>query len=238
MQHSIRDPNRDHAHGRIWRITYKNRPLVKPAMIDGAPIAALLDLLRTEPELRSHYRVRTELWNRPTSDVVAEAAKWLVSVKDSDPEYEHCKLEALWLHQAHDVINEPLLKDVLKSPDFRARAAATRVLGYWRDRVEKPLELLRDQVTDEHPRVRLEAVRALSFFGSQEAIDVVVESLILDQDDYLKYTFNETMKTLERRVKGQTELPHEGTDWDKRNAEGYSVPPEGKGAKKATGKGK
>jgi glucose/arabinose dehydrogenase len=28
MQHSLRDPNRDHNHGRIWRITYPKRPLV------------------------------------------------------------------------------------------------------------------------------------------------------------------------------------------------------------------
>jgi glucose/arabinose dehydrogenase len=233
MQHSIRDPNRDHSHGRIWRVHYTGRPLVKPAKIDGQPIAALLDLLRTEPEERTHYRVRRELWDRPTSEVVGETAKWLAGLAKDDPQYEHHKLEALWLHQAHDVINEPLLKDVLKSSDFRARAAATRVLGYWRDRVEKPLALLQQLVTDEHPRVRLEAVRALSFFGSQEAIDVAVESLVLDQDDYLKYTFNETMKTLERRVKGQTALPHEGTDWDKRHAEGYRVPAEQKAKGKA-----
>ncbi|HEY2415458.1 MAG TPA: PVC-type heme-binding CxxCH protein [Pirellulaceae bacterium] len=224
MQHSIRDPNRDHSHGRIWRVTYKNRPLVKPAKIDGQPIAALLDLLRTEPEERTHYRVRTELWNRPTADVIGETAKWLAGLAKNDPNYEHHKLEALWLHQAHDTINEPLLKELLRSTDFRARAASTRVLGYWRDRVAKPLDLLREQVSDDHPRVRLEAIRALSFFGSQDAIDVAVESLVFDQDDYLKYTFNETMKTLERRVKGQTNLPHEGTDWDKRHAEGYKVP--------------
>ena len=31
MQHSLRDPNRDHTHGRIWRITYPSRPLVEQA---------------------------------------------------------------------------------------------------------------------------------------------------------------------------------------------------------------
>ena len=31
MQHSLRDPNRDHTHGRIWRITYPKRPLVEKA---------------------------------------------------------------------------------------------------------------------------------------------------------------------------------------------------------------
>ena len=45
MQHHIRDPNRDHRHGRIYRITYEGRPLLKPARIEGRPIAALLDLL-------------------------------------------------------------------------------------------------------------------------------------------------------------------------------------------------
>src|SRR4030095_4215367 len=98
------------------------------------------------------------------------------------------------------VVNEELLKQVLRSPDFRARAAATRVLCYWRDRVKEPLKLLQVQVNDENIRVRLEAVRALSFFNSQEAIDIATESLLYDQDDYLKYTFNETINTLNKRV--------------------------------------
>ena len=31
MQHNARDPYRDHTHGRVYRITYPSRPLVKPA---------------------------------------------------------------------------------------------------------------------------------------------------------------------------------------------------------------
>ena len=57
-------------------------------------------------------------------------------------------------------------------------------------------------MNDEHPRVRLEAVRALSFFHTQEAIDVAVESLAATtRTTTSKYTLNETMNTLERRVK-------------------------------------
>ena len=37
MQHHIRDPNRDHKHGRIYRITYPGRPLLKPVAIEGEP---------------------------------------------------------------------------------------------------------------------------------------------------------------------------------------------------------
>ena len=70
--------------------------------------------------------------------------------------------------------------------------------------MKKPLELLEQQVNDEHPRVRLEAVRALSFFKGKDvsaALDVATQSLIYDQDDYLEYTLNETMATLDRRLK-------------------------------------
>ena len=97
-----------------------------------------------------------------------------------------------------------LLKQLLRSPDARVRAAATRVLCYWQDRVENPLELLRTQINDEHPRVRLEAIRALSFVKADQAskaLEVAVESLIHPQDVYLTYTLNETMATLNRRVK-------------------------------------
>ncbi|VAX41083.1 Putative cytochrome c [hydrothermal vent metagenome] len=203
MQHSIRDPNRDHAHGRIWRVSYKNRPLVKPAKIAGEPIMALLDLLKS-PEDRTRFRVRRELRLHKTKKVVRAIDKWIAKLDKKDKNYQHHLLEALWVNQHHDVVDEILLKQLLQSPDFRVRAAATRVLCYWRDRVEKPLDLLRKQINDKHPRVRIEAIRALSFFkGDQaaEALEVSVDSLLLPQDYYLKYTLQETMNTLEGRVK-------------------------------------
>ena len=86
----------------------------------------------------------------------------------SDPEYWRQMLEALWLHQSLDNVDVPFLKQMLTCPEPRARAAATRVLCYWRDRVSDPVELLRKQVNDEHPRVRLEAIRALSFFDHDQ----------------------------------------------------------------------
>ncbi|MCE9606685.1 MAG: HEAT repeat domain-containing protein [Planctomycetia bacterium] len=201
MQHNLRDPNRDHNHGRIWRIAYTKQPLVKPAKIAGEPIAALLNLLKNEPEERTRARVRTELWNRDVAEVMTELKSWTAGLDTSDPNYEHHLLEGLWLRQALDVVDEAYLTKMLKSPEPKARAAATRVLCYWRDRVAKPLALLQQQVNDAHPRVRLEAIRALSFFHTQEAIDISVESLLYEDDDYLKYTLAETTKTLDARVK-------------------------------------
>jgi len=60
MQHHIRDPHRDHTHGRIYRITYEGRPLLKPPGIDGQSVENLLDRLR-EPENNTRTRAKTEL---------------------------------------------------------------------------------------------------------------------------------------------------------------------------------
>jgi hypothetical protein len=95
---------------------------------------------------------------------------------------------------------------MLRSPEPRARAAATRVLCYWRDRVSDPLALLKTQVQDEHPRVRLEAVRACSFFQSGQAAEVALLALEKEADPdkpdyYIKYCLDETMKALDRYVK-------------------------------------
>ena len=203
MQHSLRDPKRDVEHGRIWRITYPGRPLVEKAKVAGATLPELLDLLKVYED-RTRYRARRELRERPAAEVLAALAKWVERLSPSEPDYWHHKLEALWLHQSLDEVDASLLKELLTCPEPRARAAATRVLCYWRDRVEDPLGLLRVQVNDKHPRVRLEAVRALSFFDGKDAAtaqEVAMESLLQPQDDYLEYTLNETNKTLDKRLK-------------------------------------
>lgn len=199
MQHNLRDPSRGREHGRVYRVTYEGRPLLKPAKIAGEPIDKLLELLN-EPEDRVRYRARIELGGRETKQVMAALQKWMGKLVASDPQFEHQMMEALWLHQSHNVVNEDLLARMLRSPDFRARAAATRVLCYWRDRVARPLDLVRTQINDVHPRVRLEAIRALSFFHDQAALAAAIELLAHPDDEYLRFVFNETLNTLERRL--------------------------------------
>src|SRR4029077_2543357 len=88
-------------------------------------------------------------------------------------------------------------KQILRSSEPRARAAATRVLCYWRDGLSDPLGLLAVQADDQHPRVRLEAVRAASFFRDGRAADVALRALKHPTDYYINYTLGETMGTLE-----------------------------------------
>jgi mono/diheme cytochrome c family protein/glucose/arabinose dehydrogenase len=197
LQHHLRDPNRDHQHGRIYRLTYPGRPLLTPKKIHGEPIEALVELLK-EPEDDVRLRAKIELDTRDSAQVIAAVQKWEKALDRSAPEFEHHRLEALWVHQWHNVVNLPLLNDVLQSPDPRARAQAVRVLCYWRDRVPNALDLLTVAVADPAPRVRLEAVRAASFFRGADTVRAleIANAVASDKDYYIDYCYKETMKQL------------------------------------------
>ncbi len=201
MQHHIRDPNRDHTHGRIYRMTYEGRPLIQPPKIAGEPIEKLLELLE-EPEDNTRTRVKIELGGRDTKQVIAAVDQWAKQFDPNKVEDQHHLLEALWVHQWHSVVSEPLLRQMLRSPEPRARAQGVRVLGYWRERVRNPLQLLREAANDKSPRVRLEAVRGASFFKGREAMEIAHDVLKYDMDYYLNYTFKETKRQLAKSVNG------------------------------------
>jgi azurin/glucose/arabinose dehydrogenase len=196
LQHHLRDPNRDHGHGRLYRITYEGRPLLEPKKVHGEPIAKLLELLK-EPENDVRLRAKIELGKHDPAEVVKGVKQWLNLLDEKDPAYEHHVLEGLWVHQWHNVVDLDLLKRVLKSPEPRARAQGVRVMGYWRDRVPEALALLKVAAEDEAPRVRLEAVRVASFFRDWQAADVALAALKHPADYYITYCLKETMRQLE-----------------------------------------
>ncbi|MEM7453748.1 MAG: PVC-type heme-binding CxxCH protein [Planctomycetota bacterium] len=196
LQHNLRDPSRDQSHGRIWRVTYKDRPLLTPPRIEGAPIADLLELLK-EYEDRTRYRAKRELAERDINEVLPELETWLGALDENDPEYEHRLLEGLWMYQTFNSPEPQLLERLLRAEDHRARAAATRVLSFWLNDIENSIELVRERVNDDHPRVRVEAVRALSFMEGDDAIEAALDVLEHEMDYYLQYTLDETMRALE-----------------------------------------
>jgi len=199
MQHNLRDPNRDKHHGRIWRVRYKDKPLLDIPKIEGAPIADVVRLLeRYEDSVR--HLARMELRNRDTDKVVSAIDAWLGEQTGDDEQTEHNRLEALWVMQHHDRVRGDLLATVLASQDHRARAAATRVLSYWRDRIDGATELLIAAALDDSARVRLEAVRAASFFADAGQGRLIVDAAMTKPlDYYLNYAITETNTTLDRR---------------------------------------
>lgn len=130
MQHNIRDPNRDHVHGRIFRLTVKGRPLQKPVKIHGQSIAALLENLK-HPVNGVRHRTRIELSARDSDEVIAATREWMKDFDPNDETEAHHLLEALWLHQQHGVRNEELLNTLLSSDVRHAVVAANTVQHFW-----------------------------------------------------------------------------------------------------------
>ena len=182
MQHNARDPLRDHVHGRIYRITYPSRPLVEEPEIAGAPIEVLLDNLKL-PEYRARYRTRRELRGREASEVLPKIEEWVAELDEDAPQYEHHLLEALWVTWGLNQVDESLLRRLLEAEDYRARAAAVRVLRYMGHQVEDQTDLLVEAARDPHGRVRLEAIVAASWLDKEEGMRVlrVAEEKPLDK---------------------------------------------------------
>jgi mono/diheme cytochrome c family protein/glucose/arabinose dehydrogenase len=197
MQHNARDPLRDHVHGRIYRITYPARPLVKPAPVAGASIESLLPNLK-EPESRTRYRTRRELRARPTGEVLPAVKKWAAS-QTSD----HAKLEALWTTWGMNAADEGLLRELLASTDYHARAAAVRVLRYNTHRIADHAALLERAAADDHGRVRLEASIAASWLPDISAAKKIVAIAAgKPLDEWSKAP----LKTAEDRLHGIVEI--------------------------------
>ncbi|WP_373496250.1 PVC-type heme-binding CxxCH protein [Aquiflexum sp.] len=184
MQHNARDPLRDHVHGRIYRITYPSRPLVTPAKIDGASIPELLDNLKL-PEFRARYRTRRELRGRNVDEVNSAIKTWSANLDKNDPRYEHYLTEALWVTWGLNKVDQELLKQLLKAKDYRARAAAVRILRYTGHQVEDQDKLLMDAVKDEHGRVRLEAIVAASWLPREKGLPILAEAEIMPLDEWM-----------------------------------------------------
>jgi mono/diheme cytochrome c family protein len=199
MQHNARDPLRDHDHGRVYRITYPSRPLVKPAVVDGAPIATLLENLKL-PEYRSRYRSRRELSGRKVEDVLSALSKWVAALDKNDVRYNHHMLEALWTTWAINRVDTALLKKLIVNDDFRVRSAAVRVLRYNFELFPDTLDLLKAAAADEHGRVRLESVIAATWYDRAGALDVVSIAKSKGTDNWT----DKVIPAAEDRLRGKT----------------------------------
>ena len=170
-QASLRHPDRDKKHGRIWRITTKGQPLLKPPALAKMNAAQLCNQLPA-PLRRTRKLAKLRLMDLPKAKAIAATQQWVDALKPTDPALEAKLFEAIGVFESHEVVDRPLLERLLASKDYRARAYATRVVGRWHDRLKNPLALLRRSATDEHSRVRLEAIVAASDVREAESIAI------------------------------------------------------------------
>jgi len=204
MQHNARDPLRDHVHGRIYRITYPSRPLVEPAKVHDATIPELLDNLKL-PEYRTRYRSRRVLRGRDHAAVKSALESWIADLDQSDPQYEHHLLEALWVTWGLNDLDQDLLRQLLGAKDFRARAAVTQILRYAGHQVEDQEALLTQAAADEHSRVRLMATVAASWIEPEAGLRILNEVEKHPMDSWLANVYENADAHLHGHEMGKEE---------------------------------
>lgn len=187
------DPRRDQQHGRIWRIVAKNRPLVKKPSMTKASIPELLAALKL-PEDWTRSQAKQVLKARGANEVIPALQKWVQNLDKTNPDYEHHLLEALWVYQTLEVVNEPLLLQLVNAENHKARAAALRALELWYPKLNNVPALLAKAVTDKHPQVRLEAVIALRKVKTPEAVRTALSVLDSPMDEFLDYALWQTVR--------------------------------------------
>lgn len=216
MQHNARDPLRDHVHGRIYRITYPDRPLLEPANVAGATIEELFDNLKL-PEFRTRHRTRLELRGRDASEVLQHLDTWVTNLDESDEKYEHNLLEGLWVSWGLNRVDEELLRELLEAEDHRVRAAAARVLRYTGHQVEDQVDLLVQAAGDEHGRVRLEAIVAASWLSQEDGLSILNKAGNYPIDDWMRPSYDTALarllgETVQDETEEEIEIHLTGTD--------------------------
>jgi len=196
MQHNMRDPNRDHSHGRIYRVTHKDRPLLTPARMKGKPIEEVLQFFYAK-ENGTRYRARLELSGRDSDEVVRVVSAWAKTRDVSKPADAQAMLECLWMFEEHRVPNPDLLQSVFQAEEPRVRAAAIRTLGHWGMEVDGWESLLIEAARDPSALVRAEAVKSAVSFDRPIAAEVVFEVAIRERDPELDTVLDYARQTID-----------------------------------------
>lgn len=199
MQYSVRDPRRDHDHGRIWRVRYTGLPLVAPPSIAGADIPALLDLLRI-PETNTRQLARRRLQKLPAAEVEPALRTWLAMIPHADALRDRLTLEALWILSGLGIHDTAVLERTLTAETPAARAGAVRMIRYWlvegRIDADTAAEILRRAIDDDDQSVRLEALVACGFLRTPEAVEIAARASAHERDDAMRIVFGEVISFL------------------------------------------
>ncbi len=191
MQYSQRDPNRDHQHGRIYRLVHSDTPLLKPVLQHGKSIDDLLQqLVAFEP--RTRYRARRELAGREPQQVLDAVTKWVAA--SDEPEVW---LEGLWIQENFHGVDTSLIEKILEKGNFKQRASAMHVVGNEMDFLADATALLEKGIVDANGRVRLETIRAASLDPTLEHATLAFKAISKDTDKWIDYTLEHAIRSFE-----------------------------------------
>ena len=182
-----RHPERDKTHGRIWRVTPSKGPLKPPTLV-GSSLSHLLEALKA-PERWTRLKAKQVLATRKPEEVQEAVREWSRS-----PDLEgRDLLEAVSLLEWIGRPDAAVLRLLLASSDYRARAYGVRILGRWGQKLGDFHETLVKTARDSHPLVRMEAVIAAGQSSRAESVLVSAAVAESERDRWIEYAFSQAV---------------------------------------------
>jgi len=102
----------------------------------------------------------------------------------------------MWALAGQHAADAKLFQQVATAQDFNARAAAAHTIADQRELYPGALDMLAKLANDPHPRVRLEAVRGLSYFPVPGAVKLALGVLKQPMDSELTFTLESALGSL------------------------------------------
>lgn len=184
----FRDARRDYKHGRIWRVTVKDRPPVQNPSFATATVAELVAQLRA-PEQWNRVKARIELKSRDRAEVEREVRQQLVG---SASEQDH--LEALWTMESVEAKSIELIRKCLSADNHRVRAATIRVLANQPKTTPEMQAAVLLGANDPHPRVRLEFIHAWRRVCHPSSIEMLLQVMNQPIDQNIEFALTHAIK--------------------------------------------
>ena len=170
-------PDRDKAHGRIWRIRYLGAKPPKPVNFLTLPTAQLPGHLKA-PILWAKRAAWHQIVDRGAKELALEVAKICADASQD----ETTRIIALWSLEGLKHYDRTLMATLLKSdlPDLRREAV--RALGSMPVLPNELATLLKPFITETHVMVRSQVLRTFADYGrsNPQLIDLVVSFCLPD----------------------------------------------------------
>lgn len=167
----FRDKRRDHTRGRIWRITFKNRPLIEKKNFSTASIEQIINNLTSKERIHRDL-ARTELRKRDKAKSIPLLEAWNINLND-----DFSLLQAMWAFQAINITNNHAIKKLSLSKDPKYRAAALRVIYHRYDELPESQDIVRNAIDDPDPQVRLWAICCIAQKPSPFSVPIALRAL-------------------------------------------------------------
>lgn len=193
-QVSLRHPDRDYSHGRIWKMSAKGRAPAKHPDLGKMAIGELVEQLRN-PERWPREQARRMLTDHGEPAAVAGAVRsWIEKL---EPGETVALVEAAGVLESLGKVGDFTLERLRSSAEPRVRAVAARILARTDETYPKAETILADLLADPHPRPRLEAVIACANRPEPNSLKLALIALDAGADRFVEYSLSQAVFALE-----------------------------------------